>query len=207
MRFRGRFLKNGGCRGRFSEKRGMPGTVLVQKRGSRFETPFFVPRTVPVFFWLTYRAAHIIMDIALLCAARHRRNAGILGGILVIDEGIAMGRETAEASLRMEMRRGTIVLAVLCLLSEPKYGYSLAEELAEKGLPVDTNTLYPLLRRLSSQGILSDAWELGENKPRKYYVLTEEGKTVRDALVRQWQELSASIDRMPGVSGGESFLP
>lgn len=129
-----------------------------------------------------------------------RGDTSILGGILVIDEGIAMGRETAEVSYRLEMRRGTIVLAVMCLLDEPKYGYSLADELAEKGLPVDTNTLYPLLRRLSSQGILADTWELAENKPRKYYVLTEEGRKMREAMIRQWQELSASMNKMPGVS-------
>ena len=118
-----------------------------------------------------------------------------------------MGRETAEVSYRMEMRRGTIVLAVMCLLDEPKYGYSLADELAKKGLPVDTNTLYPLLRRLSSQGILADTWEIGEGKPRKYYVLTEKGKEMRDALIRQWQELSDSINKMPGVSEAAPSKP
>lgn len=118
-----------------------------------------------------------------------------------------MGRETAEVSYRMEMRRGTIVLAVMCLLEEPKYGYSLADELAGKGLPVDTNTLYPLLRRLSSQGILADTWEIGEGKPRKYYVLTEKGKEMRDALIRQWQELSDSINKMPGVSEAAPSKP
>ena len=129
-----------------------------------------------------------------------RGDTSILGSILVIDEGIAMGRETAEVSYRMEMRRGTIVLAVMCLLDEPKYGYSLADELAGKGLPVDTNTLYPLLRRLSSQGILADTWELHDSKPRKYYVLTEEGKIMREELIRQWRELSVSMNKMPGVS-------
>ena len=105
-----------------------------------------------------------------------------------------MGRETVEASLAMELRRGTIVLMVLGVLEQPTYGYKLAEELALKGMPIDGNTLYPLLRRLSSQGLLTDSWDTSQTKPRKYYRLTKEGKRVRSALRKQWETQARAMD-------------
>ena len=109
-----------------------------------------------------------------------------------------MGRETVESSLIMEMRRGTIVLVVLYCLDEPVYGYSLVEELARKGVPVETNTLYPLLRRLSSQGLLDNQWDTSNAKPRKYYVITEEGRELRDKLKEQWGEMSRAVQGIVG---------
>lgn len=107
-------------------------------------------------------------------------------------EGI-MGRENIETALTMEMRRGTIVLVCLCCLDEPVHGYGLVEQLAEKGIPVEANTLYPLLRRLSSQGLLEDRWDTSSAKPRKYYCITEEGKKVRSDLIEQWNRMSNAM--------------
>ena len=104
-----------------------------------------------------------------------------------------MGRENIEAALTMEMRRGTIVLVCLCCLDEPVHGYGLVEQLAEKGIPVESNTLYPLLRRLSSQGLLEDRWDTSSSKPRKYYCITDEGKRVREALAKQWNHMSDAM--------------
>ena len=104
-----------------------------------------------------------------------------------------MGRETIEAALTMEMRRGTIVLVCLCCLDEPVHGYGLVEQLAKKGIPVEANTLYPLLRRLSSQGLLEDKWDTSSAKPRKYYCITEEGKRIRSDLIRQWMRMSEAM--------------
>ena len=72
-------------------------------------------------------------------------------------------------------------------------GYRLVEQLAEKGIPVESNTLYPLLRRLSSQGLLEDRWDTSSSKPRKYYCITDEGKRVRDALAKQWNHMSDAM--------------
>ena len=107
-----------------------------------------------------------------------------------------MGRETLEASLTMEMRRGTIVLCVLSLLDEPAYGYSLVSELERRGGVVEANTLYPLLRRLSSQGLLRSEWDVSAAKPRKYYVLTEKGREVRKAMLTEWQALSCAVSNV-----------
>ena len=79
---------------------------------------------------------------------------------------------------------------------EPVYGYNLVEKLALKGVPVEANTLYPLLRRLSSQGLLDNRWDTSTSKPRKYYVITEKGKQVRGDLKNQWKKMAEAVDRM-----------
>ena len=76
----------------------------------------------------------------------------------------------------LELRRGVIVLAVLSQLSEPQYGYSLIKRLADGGLELDQGTLYPLLRRLESQGLLTSDWRIEGERPRRYYVLSDEGR-------------------------------
>jgi len=97
------------------------------------------------------------------------------------------------ASQAQELRRGTVVLAALALLEEPQYGYALLEALQEGGIAVDGNTLYPLLRRLEKQGLLTSAWNTEESRPRKFYRTTNQGAQVRAGLVRHWQDLVASL--------------
>lgn len=108
------------------------------------------------------------------------------------------------SGLILEMRRGTIVLGVLEKLREPMYGYSLVSELAELGVPVEANTLYPLLRRLESQGVLESRWETGESKPRKYYATTETGRQVCDALEKNWRATVESMNRIMEESKDEN---
>lgn len=100
------------------------------------------------------------------------------------------------SALILELRRGTVVLCVLCKLRKPMYGYSLVSELAEDGIPVEGNTLYPLLRRLESQGLLESRWDTGEAKPRKYYVVTDEGQHVREVLEKNWREMNMSMNKI-----------
>ena len=95
-----------------------------------------------------------------------------------------------------ELRRGTIVLCVLSKLRRPMYGYSLVSELTECGIPVDGNTLYPLLRRLEAQGLLESNWNTDEAKPRKYYNTTAEGESVREALERNWRSMVENMNRL-----------
>ena len=90
-------------------------------------------------------------------------------------------------SLSLELRRGTLFLAALSRLSSPQYGYSLVQALQQKGIDIDPSTLYPLLRRLESQGLLESVWDLGEKKPRKYYKRTPLGETLYQQLKTQWQ--------------------
>lgn len=98
----------------------------------------------------------------------------------------------------LELRRGVIVLAVLSQLTEEQYGYSLLKLLSDKGLEVDQGTLYPLLRRLESQGLLSSDWRVGEDRPRRYYVISAEGQKVLPQLKEEWTTLVATLDRILG---------
>ncbi len=99
-------------------------------------------------------------------------------------------------SLVLELRRGTLILSVLSQVQEPKYGYALVQCLEEKGVAIDPNTLYPLLRRLEKQGLLESQWETGGPKPRKYYRRTAYGNQIYRELKSQWQQLSASMEQL-----------
>lgn len=106
-------------------------------------------------------------------------------------------------NLMMELRRGVLVLGVLSQLDEPKYGYALVQSLQEKGMPVDAGTLYPLLRRLEKQELLRSNWEVGNSKPRKYYVLSDEGKEVYEKLCVEWKVMAENIEKMTNKKGSE----
>lgn len=107
-----------------------------------------------------------------------------------------MEREEIISSLVLELRRGSIVLAVLSQLKTPMYGYNLVNVMGESGIAVEVNTLYPLLRRLESQGLLKSEWETGGAKPRKYYVMTEFGNEIYTVLKKHWNETVASMNRL-----------
>jgi DNA-binding PadR family transcriptional regulator len=104
--------------------------------------------------------------------------------------------------LRLELRRGVVVLAVLSQMNEPQYGYSLVQTLAEQGLEVEEGTLYPLLRRLEKQGLLESEWEVGETRPRKYYRISKEGRKVLDTLTGDWFE-TVDVMRDLLINGGQ----
>lgn len=108
-----------------------------------------------------------------------------------------MGEEKdLKQSLIQELRRGTLILSVLSQLDEKKYGYALVQKLEEEGVPIDPNTLYPLLRRLEKQGLLESEWDVGESKPRKYYCRTIYGDGIYLELRNQWRKMAASMEKM-----------
>lgn len=96
-------------------------------------------------------------------------------------------------SLMVELKRGTFVLLVLSQLHQPEYGYSLIQKLEEKNAPIEAGTLYPLLRRLEKQQLLKSEWDTTESRPRKFYILSEQGKQVYEQLKREWQTLSQQL--------------
>ncbi len=101
-----------------------------------------------------------------------------------------MAHEPVIDNLLQELRRGVIVLAVLGQLNEEQYGYSILKLLADQGLDVDQGTLYPLLRRLESQGLLESKWKLEEARPRRYYVISAEGRRVLPTLKQEWERMT-----------------
>ncbi|WP_409228300.1 PadR family transcriptional regulator [Gudongella sp. SC589] len=101
-------------------------------------------------------------------------------------------------NLHQEMKRGTLVLAVLAQLDKPQYGYSLMSILEEKGLQIDQNTLYPLLRRLEKQGMLESIWDVEGSRPRRYYKISSLGISVRHDLISEWKSLNKVIGNLIG---------
>jgi PadR family transcriptional regulator, regulatory protein PadR len=96
----------------------------------------------------------------------------------------------------LELRRGVIVLAVLSQLSSEQYGYSLLKLLSDQGLEVDQGTLYPLLRRLETQGLLQSVWKLEEARPRRYYVISPEGKKILPKLKKEWAGIVSTVEKL-----------
>jgi PadR family transcriptional regulator PadR len=99
-------------------------------------------------------------------------------------------------NLRLELRRGCLTLAVLAQLREERYGYTLRKALAEQGLEIDESTLYPLLRRLETQGLLTSEWREEEKRNKRFYRLSREGEQMFAQLREEWQDLNASISRI-----------
>lgn len=109
------------------------------------------------------------------------------------DVGAVPGSATI-ARLRRELARGTIELAVLSVLSvRRRYGYELLKVLrhtSEGVLEVKEGTLYPLLHRLEDSGHILATWEAeGRSRPRKYYVITPDGRTYLAMLRAEWSGL------------------
>ena len=96
-------------------------------------------------------------------------------------------------SLTTELRRGTLTLAVLSQLRAPQYGYSLVQLLEESGIPIDQSTLYPLLRRLEKQELVTSSWDTSESRPRKYYVLSDYGTETFLQLKKEWMNISTEL--------------
>ncbi|MDQ2698451.1 MAG: PadR family transcriptional regulator [Actinomycetota bacterium] len=95
-----------------------------------------------------------------------------------------------------ELRRGTVVLACLLLLKQPGYGYALIETLEQRGFATDANTLYPLLRRLEKQGLLTSSWDTADARPRKFYRTSDDGARLADILSAEWRTLDTAFDTL-----------
>lgn len=113
--------------------------------------------------------------------------------------------DTILNSLTTELRRGTLSLAVLSQLRTPQYGYSLVQLLEKSGINIDQSTLYPLLRRLEKQELVTSSWDKTESRPRKYYVLSEYGLDIYLQLKEDWIENSKVLyDLLEGGGNNES---
>lgn len=107
-----------------------------------------------------------------------------------------MEKDQLMENVVLEMRRGVIVLAVLSRLGEEHYGYSLIKRLVELGLEIDQGTLYPLLRRLETQGLLQSSWRIEDGRPRRYYLISPAGKEILPRLKDEWNSLVDTMAHM-----------
>ena len=99
-------------------------------------------------------------------------------------------------NLRLELRRGSLVLAVLAALRTEQYGYTLRKALTGFGVDIDENTLYPLLRRLESQGLLASEWREQDKRNKRFYHLSTGGEGVLAQLLEEWRKINASLEKV-----------
>ena len=99
-------------------------------------------------------------------------------------------------TLRQELRRGSLILAVLGQLRREHYGYTLRKALADAGVEIDEGALYPMLRRLEGQGLLASEWREEDKRNKRFYRLSADGEAVLGRLVAEWTQLNASVDRI-----------
>jgi PadR family transcriptional regulator PadR len=99
-------------------------------------------------------------------------------------------------TLRLELRRGCLIVAVLAHLKEEHYGYTLRKALDDQGLVIDEGTLYPLLRRLETQGLLVSEWREENKRNKRFYRLSQQGEAILKQLLDEWQSINASLTRI-----------
>src|SRR5580692_7298789 len=99
-------------------------------------------------------------------------------------------------SLRLELRRGCLILAVLAQLRKEHYGYTLRKALADEGLAIEESTLYPLLRRLETQGLLKSEWREEEKRNKRFYRLSRQGETILAQLLEEWNAMNESLHKI-----------
>lgn len=102
-----------------------------------------------------------------------------------------------------QIRRGSLELCILAILAEGKrYGYDVVQALhGAQGLVIKEGTIYPLLNRLKSEGLIEAEWQASPQGPdRKYYTLTPRGRDVLATMRSQWREFSAEVGRI--LEGG-----
>jgi len=104
-------------------------------------------------------------------------------------------------NLRLELRRGCVVLAVLAQLRTEQYGYTLRKALEVHGMAIDEGTLYPLLRRLESQGLLASEWREEDKRNKRFYKISREGKVVLKQLLAEWQGIGFALEEILKESG------
>ena len=98
--------------------------------------------------------------------------------------------------LRLELRRGSLVLAVLAVLKEERYGYTLRKVLADEGLEIDEGALYPMLRRLESQGLLTSEWREEDKRNKRFDRLSDDGAVLLAELAAEWRAINDTLNRL-----------
>ena len=103
-------------------------------------------------------------------------------------------------NLRLELRRGSLILAVLAALRTEHYGYTLRKVLAQLGMQIDEGTLYPLLRRLEVQGLLVSHWREEDKRNKRFYRLSQAGESTFARLRDEWRTMNAALDNIVAPS-------
>jgi PadR family transcriptional regulator PadR len=98
-------------------------------------------------------------------------------------------------SFETEMNRGFLQVLVLAVLERSMYGYGMVKYLVQIGYAVEENTLYPLLRRLEKNGWIASQWDVSEDRPKKFYIVTDQGRKVREQALMVWAGQNEILER------------
>jgi PadR family transcriptional regulator PadR len=104
-------------------------------------------------------------------------------------------------SLKLELRRGSLILAVLGALRTEKYGYTLRADLAERGVGIDEGALYPMLRRLETQGLLTSEWREDAKRQKRFYRLSSDGAAALEHLTEEWRGMNRALESILKEAG------
>jgi PadR family transcriptional regulator, regulatory protein PadR len=110
-------------------------------------------------------------------------------------------------NLRLELRRGCLIVAVLAELRQEQYGYTLRKSLAEHGIAIDEGTLYPLLRRLETQGLLASEWREQDKRNKRFYRLSPDGEVILAQLMLDWESMNSALDGILKDTGPQPAKP
>src|SRR5689334_22545521 len=104
----------------------------------------------------------------------------------------------------LEWKKGSAELLVLSLLeAQPRHGYDISKLIEARSggaLSFHVTSLYPLLHRLEGQGWIEGKWvERADQRRRRYYRLTREGRQVLQAKQQSWKDFVAAIGRVTGI--------
>ena len=83
---------------------------------------------------------------------------------------------------------------MLAELRAEQYGYTLRQSLKRQGLSVEQGTLYPLLKRLETQGFLDSEWRRDGRRQKRFYRLNDAGLRMLELLEREWQNIERTLD-------------
>ncbi len=101
-------------------------------------------------------------------------------------------------NIRSQMRKGVLEYCILCILARKEaYASAIIEELKSANMIVVEGTLYPLLIREKNQGYLTYRWEESpQGPPRKYYVITDKGRSLLQEMDAAWSEIVTTIETL-----------
>jgi PadR family transcriptional regulator PadR len=116
--------------------------------------------------------------------------------ILYVTQQVEPMNDELLNNLRLELRRGYLIVAVLAQLRTEYYGYELRKALADQGMDIEENTLYPLLRRLETQGLLESVWREENKRNKRFYRLSREGEAILAQLLDEWRVIDATLERI-----------
>ena len=97
-----------------------------------------------------------------------------------------------------QMRKGVLEFCILSIIQQGEvYPSDIVEKMKQANLHILEGTLYPLLTRLKNAGLLNYRWvESVTGPPRKYFVMTEEGKAAFAILLNTWNEMTSSVQAL-----------